>query len=99
MSVSKNKIKKIGHLVCVGDMMSQTYPIYACCGANHALHFIGSRHVMRQLEARVFKPTLGKNLLGKSLERMEQFDIQFVEKSRSFKQNRLEHFPRVVHNL
>ena len=30
---------------------------------------------------------------------MEQFDIQFVEKSRSFKQNRLEHFPRVVHNL
>lgn len=27
MSVSKNKIKKTGHRVCLRDIMGQTYPI------------------------------------------------------------------------
>ena len=39
MSVSKNTIKKIGHRACLGDIMSQTYPIYACTGTNHVVSF------------------------------------------------------------
>ena len=41
MSVLKNAIKKkIGHRACLGYMIGQTYPIYACAGTNHVRHFI-----------------------------------------------------------
>ena len=33
--------KKIGHCVCLRDMMGQIYPVYACNGTNHARHVIG----------------------------------------------------------
>ena len=33
--------KKIGHCVCLRDIMGQTYPVYACNGTNHARHVIG----------------------------------------------------------
>ena len=35
------------------------YPIYACRGVNHTHHFISSQYILLQLEARVFKVTLG----------------------------------------
>ena len=35
--------------------MSQTYHGYACAGANHARHFIGSRYILLRLEARDFR--------------------------------------------
>ena len=54
MSVLKNTIKKIGHLACLGYMMGQTYPIYACAGTNHARHFIDSQYILRKVKARVF---------------------------------------------
>ena len=38
----KNTIKKIGHRACLKDVVGQTYPIYACTGANHARAFISS---------------------------------------------------------
>ena len=42
-SVAKNTIKKIGHRACLKDVVQgQTYPIYACTGANHARAFISS---------------------------------------------------------
>ena len=47
MSVSKNTVKKTGHRAYLGDIMDQTYPIYACTGTNHACHFIGSRYNLR----------------------------------------------------
>ena len=37
MSISKNEIvRKIGHQVCLKDMMGSNYLIYACAGANRA---------------------------------------------------------------
>ena len=39
MSVSKNKIKEIGHCACSRDTTGQTYPIYAITGTNLAHHF------------------------------------------------------------
>ena len=36
MSVSKNTLKKIGHHACIGDIMCQTFPNYACTGKNHS---------------------------------------------------------------
>ena len=47
ISVWKNTYQKIGHYACVIDMMSQTYPIYACTGTNHVNHFIGSQYILR----------------------------------------------------
>ena len=58
MSVLKNTIKKIGNCVFFGDVTGQTCFIYACTGTNHTRHFIGSRYILLQLEARVFKATL-----------------------------------------
>ena len=60
MFVPKNTIKKIYHRACLGDLMGQTYPIYACTATNHTRHFIGSRYVLLRLEGRVFKITLLK---------------------------------------
>ena len=34
MSVSKTMVKKIGHRACLGDVVGETYPIYACTGTN-----------------------------------------------------------------
>ena len=55
--------KKIGHCACLGDIMGQTYPIYACTSNNHQRHFIGSQYIFLQLEPRVFKVPLEKNLI------------------------------------
>ena len=44
--------------------MGQTYPFYACTGTNYTRHFKGSRYISLQLEAKVFKVTLSKNLIG-----------------------------------
>ena len=65
ISVSKNAIKKIVHGACLRDMRSQTFPIYTWTGTDHARHFVGSRFILRYLEARDFKVTFEKNLLGK----------------------------------
>ena len=35
-TVSKKKIKMIGHHSCLRDVMGQSYPIHACTRANHA---------------------------------------------------------------
>ena len=68
MSVSKNTLKKkIGHHACIGDIMCQTYPIYACTGKNHSHHFIGPQYILLQLEARVFKGTLKNNLIERKI--------------------------------
>ena len=68
MSVSKNTFKKkIGHHACIGDIMCQTYPIYACTGKNHSHYFIGPQYILLQLEARVFKGTLKNNLIERKI--------------------------------
>ena len=38
----ENTIKKIGHHARKGDMMDQSYQIYACSGAYRARCFIGN---------------------------------------------------------
>ena len=43
--------------------MGQTYPIYACTSNNHQRHFIGWQHIFLQLEPRVSKVPLEKNLI------------------------------------
>ena len=63
MSVSKNSAKKISLSACLGDMNSQTYPIYTCTGTNQVHYFIASQCILLLQEARLFK------------ERIEQFDI------------------------
>ena len=56
--------------------MSQTHPVYACAGNNHASHLISSQYILLQLKARAFKVTLEKKNWGvESLARIEQFDI------------------------
>ena len=55
MSVSKNAIRKVGHCACLGDLMGQTYPVYACTGTNQLLHYISSRYILLRLEARFLK--------------------------------------------
>ena len=60
MSVSKNSAKKIGLSACLGDMKSQTYPIYTCTGTNQVLYFIASQCILLLQEARIFKVTLEK---------------------------------------
>ena len=60
MFVSKKTRRQIRHHVCLTDVMSQTHPIYACAGNNHARHLISSQCISLQLEARAFKVTLEK---------------------------------------
>ena len=43
--------------------MGQTHPISVCTGTIHARHVISSRYILLQLEASVFKVTLGKYLI------------------------------------
>ena len=52
------------HRACLRDMMGQTYSIYARAGTNHARHLIGSRCILRWLEATVFMVTV-ENLIGR----------------------------------
>ena len=52
------------HRACLRDMMGQTYSIYACVGTNLARHLIGSRCILRWLEATVFMVTV-ENLIGR----------------------------------
>ena len=61
MFLSKKTRRQIGHHACLRDVMSQTHPICACTGNNHASHLISSQYLLLQLEARVFKVTLEKN--------------------------------------
>ena len=46
-TVSKNKIKKIGHHSRKKDMMGQSCPIFACIRANLGRYFIGPRYILR----------------------------------------------------
>ena len=62
MSVSKNTINKIGCCACVGDIMGQTYPIYACTGTYHMHHFIIKVHFAAVNGSKAFKVTLEKKL-------------------------------------
>jgi len=60
-TVSKNKIKMIGHYSRLRDMMGHSYPIYACAGANRA-HY-SSVHVTfcGSSKRTLLKKHLGKN--------------------------------------
>ena len=40
MSVSKNAIKKTGHRARLGEIMRQTYPIYACTGITRVISLV-----------------------------------------------------------
>ena len=40
MSVSKNSIEKIGLRACLGEILGQTYSIYACAGTFHTRYLI-----------------------------------------------------------
>ena len=63
MSVSKNTLNRIGCCACLGDMMGQTYSIYACTGTNITCVILSLRYILLQLmEAKAFKVTLGKKL-------------------------------------
>ena len=64
MFVSKKTRRQTGHDVCLRDVMSQTHPVYACSGNNHASHLISSQYILLQLKARAFKVTLEKKLMG-----------------------------------
>ena len=70
MFVSKKTRRQIGHHVCLRDVMSQTHPIYACAGNNHASHLISSQCILLQLEARAFKVTFEKKLDGWKVSRV-----------------------------
>ena len=70
MFVTKKTRRQIGHNVCLRDVMSQTHPIYACAGNNHARHLISSQCILLQLEARAFKVTLEKKLDGWKVSRV-----------------------------
>ena len=63
MFVSKKTRRQIGHDVCLRDVMSQTHPVYACTGNNHASHLISSQYILLQLKTRAFKETLEKKKL------------------------------------
>ena len=52
--------KKIGLSACLGDMKSQTYPIYTCTGTNQVHYFIASQCILLLQEVRLFKVTLEK---------------------------------------
>ena len=40
MSVSKNTIKETGHRARLGEIMGQTYPIYACAGITRVISLV-----------------------------------------------------------
>ena len=63
--VWKKKIKMIGHHSRLRDMMGQSYPIYACCRANHA-HY-SSVHVKFCSSSKhtLLKYNLEKNVRGR----------------------------------
>ena len=93
MSVSKNTLKKkIGHHACIGDIMCQTYPIYACTGKNHSHYFIGPQYILLQLEARVFKGTLKNNLIERKIWANGTTNRWFVGKLQKCKGNWLKLF-------
>ena len=92
MSVSKNTLKKIGHHACIGDIMCQTYPIYACTGKNHSHYFIGPQYILLQLETRVFKVTLLNNLIERKIWANETANRRFVGKLQKFKGHQIKLF-------
>ena len=40
MSVSKNTIKETGYRARLGEIMGQTYPIYACAGITRVISLV-----------------------------------------------------------
>ena len=58
-------IEKISHWACLEDRMGQTYPHLCLYWHWSRSHFIGSRYILLQLEARVLKVTLKKNLISR----------------------------------
>ena len=58
--------------------MGQTHPISVCTGTIHARHVISSRYILLQLEASVFKVTLGKNLIERKSRAFEIAQIQTI---------------------
>ena len=40
MSVSKNTTKETGHRARLGEIMRQTYPIYACAGITRVISLV-----------------------------------------------------------
>ena len=56
MSVSKNKIREIGHLACLGDICAKLTPFMPVLALIMCVdHLIGSLYILLQLE---------KNLIG-----------------------------------
>ena len=57
-----NSVSKIQFKVTVVDRSPCLFRryVYVCTGAGHARHFIASRYILLQLEARFFKLTLEK---------------------------------------
>ena len=72
----------IGHHSRVRDMMSQSYPVYACTHANHA-HY-SSVHVKFCCSSK--QNTLEKTSQVESFEHMEQYHFKLGDKSHNLKQ-------------
>ena len=53
-------LRNTGLSACLGDMKSQTYPIYTCTGTNQVHYFIASQCILLLQEARLLKVTLEK---------------------------------------
>ena len=101
-TVSKNTIKMICHHSRLRDVMAQSYPIYACTRANHAvirgstLHFEVARNIVHKSNTRE------KTWQLESVQHIEQY-IKLVETSHFLKRRGRKAFCRVVifcgHNL
>ena len=64
MSVSKNTIKEDRSPRLFGRYNGRYNGANLSRGTNHASHFIGSRYILLRLEARGFKVTFEKSLIG-----------------------------------
>ena len=96
MSFSKTIRKKIRHRACLEDLMSQTYPIYACTGTNQAHHFIGSHYIFLRLEASIFKSDSWNNLIGRKCRTFGKKGYIIWGKIKQIKTTSTQNVPRVV---
>ena len=96
MSFSKTIRKKIRHRACLEDLMSQTYPIYACTGTNQAHHFIGSHYIFLRLEASIFKSDSWNNLIGRKCRTFGKKGYIICGKITQIKTTSTQNVPRVV---
>ena len=76
----------IGHHSRLRDMMSKSYPVYACTRANHAHH--SSVHVKFCCSSKhtLLKKTFEKTRQVESSQHMEQYHFKFGDKSHNLKQ-------------